>query len=197
MKIARSNRQKAAGDAIAGPMDTETLFRSYAGFVAAFLRRLGVPAADVDDSVQEVFLVTHRKGGYVPGAAHPRTWLAAIATLIAQANARKRARRREHLELLEAADTHSSDVDPHTSLAARESLARVQRALDTLELPHRAAFVLYEIEGESCEAIAAAFDVPLGTVHSRLHHARRRFLHAYSGRSADDTRSDFNIVEKA
>jgi len=56
----------------------------------------------------------------------------------------------------------------------------VQRALDTLDLEHCAAFVLYEFAGESCEAIAASLSIPVGTVYSRLHHARRRFEQAYA-----------------
>jgi RNA polymerase sigma-70 factor (ECF subfamily) len=189
MKIDRSDEQKGTGGAAAparaSAMSTELLFRAYADFVAAFLSRLGVPQADVDDAVQEVFLVTHRKGGYVPGAAQPRTWLAAIAVLIAQANARKRARRRARSHWDELDDARLDSVDPHLTLAAREALRRVQRALDTLELSHRAVFVLFEIEGEPCEAIAASFGIPLGTVHSRLHHARRRFMKAYQQQSDD------------
>lgn len=201
MKIVRSRQQKGSGGRTravpARAMDTEMLFRAHSEFVAAFLRRLGTPAADVDDAVQEVFLVTHRKGGYVPGAAQPRTWLAAIAVMIAQANARKRARSRETTDPREAAKTPPLSVDPHTALAAREALERVQRALDTLDLEHRAAFVLFEIEGEPCEAIAAAFEIPVGTVHSRLHHARRRFMKAYAEHAGDGAQPHAKLVGEA
>lgn len=44
-------------------LGADALFRRYAPFIASFLRRLGVPAVDLDDSVQEVFVVAHRKGG--------------------------------------------------------------------------------------------------------------------------------------
>jgi RNA polymerase sigma-70 factor (ECF subfamily) len=68
----------------------------------------------------------------------------------------------------------------------RKSVARVQQALDTLDHEHRAAFVLYEIEGETCDAIAISFGVPVGTIYSRLHFARRRFLAAYAALTRDD-----------
>jgi RNA polymerase sigma-70 factor (ECF subfamily) len=40
-------------------------------------------------------------------------------------------------------------------------------------------FVLFELEGEPCASIATALGIPTGTVYSRLHHARRRFLEAW------------------
>jgi RNA polymerase sigma-70 factor (ECF subfamily) len=164
----------------AGRIDAEGLFRAHASFVASFLHRLGTPQADVDDLVQEVFLVAHRKGGYVPGAGQPRTWLAAIALRVARSGHRSRGRRREGADDHAMETTASGALDPAEALEVQKSLARVQQALETLELEHRAAFVLYEIEGEPCESIAASFGVPLGTIYSRLHHARRRFTEAYS-----------------
>jgi RNA polymerase sigma-70 factor (ECF subfamily) len=164
-------------------IDAEALFRAHAGFIAKFLGRLGVRAGDEDDLVQEVFLVAHRKGGYVPGSGQPRTWLAAIALNVAAHAARSR--RREALDMTELEGMAAHGCNPEAALDARMSLVRVQRSLDMLDLEHCAAFVLYEIEGESCDAIASAFDVPIGTIYSRLHHARRRFIDAYSnlGRS--------------
>jgi RNA polymerase sigma-70 factor (ECF subfamily) len=158
----------------------EALFRAHAGFVAAFIRRLGIQPGDADDLVQEVFLVAHRKGGYVPGPGQPRTWLAAIALRVARSAHRARSRQRETLEASALDAIAAPGGDPEAALQVHESLARVQQALDTLDLEHCAAFVLYEIEGEPCEAIAAAFEVPIGTIYSRLHHARRRFVDAYS-----------------
>jgi RNA polymerase sigma-70 factor (ECF subfamily) len=162
-----------------GRLDAQALFRAHAPFVASFLHRLGTPAADVDDLVQEVFLVAHRKGGYVPGAALPRTWLAAIAVRLARASHRVRSRRRETADdaLLQLAAPAGG---PEETLQTRRSLARVQCALHALDIEHRAAFVLFEIEGESCDSIASSFEVPVGTVYSRLHHARKRFLDAYA-----------------
>jgi RNA polymerase sigma-70 factor (ECF subfamily) len=166
------------------PLDAEALFRAHAPFVASFLHRLGTPRSEVDDLVQEVFLVAHRKGGFVPGAAQPRTWLAAIALRVARVSKRTLGRRLDSADeqvLAMAPEQH----DPHRSAEVRQSLARVQRALSALDLEHRAAFVLYELEGEPCDAIAASFDVPVGTIYSRLHHARRRFLDAYAALGGD------------
>jgi RNA polymerase sigma-70 factor (ECF subfamily) len=158
----------------------EALFRAHASFVARFLHRLGAPAADIDDWVQEVFLIAHRKGGYVAGTGKPRTWLGAISLRVAMAGRRARSRRREDGDELALHALATSAHDPQQAFETRASLERVQRALDTLDLEHRATFMLYEIEGEACDSIAAAFAIPVGTVYSRLHHARRRFMDAYA-----------------
>lgn len=165
------------------PIGAGTLFREHAAFVGRFLQRLGVPMSELDDLLQEVFIVAHRKGGYVPGPAKPRGWLAAIALRIAQAGRRAQRKREpaagEVIELL-----GSPGADPAEKLELRRALDRVQRALDALPLEQRAVFVLFEIEGESCEGIAQALAIPTGTVYSRLHHARRRFLTAYEAQRA-------------
>jgi RNA polymerase sigma-70 factor (ECF subfamily) len=154
--------------------------------VASFLRRLGTPSAEVDDLVQEVFLIAHRKGGYVPGTGQPRSWLGAIALRVASGSRRTRGRRREEPiddTLLRA--TSADDVAG--AFETQRALQRVQQALEGLDLEHRAAFVLYEFEGENCESIAASLEIPLGTVYSRLHHARRRFLEAHAALEAGRT----------
>jgi RNA polymerase sigma-70 factor (ECF subfamily) len=155
----------------------EVLFRAHAKFVAAFLRHLGTPEPDLDDLVQEVFVVAHRKGGYQPGPAQPRSWLAAISLRVAQAARRLRARRRQSSAEPDA--VCADGRDPAEVLETQRSLSRVQRALAQLSLEHRVAFSLFEFEGESCESIAAMWGVPVGTVYSRLHNARRHFMEAY------------------
>jgi RNA polymerase sigma-70 factor (ECF subfamily) len=167
-----------AGSPPDGRIDVQTLFRAHALFVASFLRRLGIPRSEIDDLVQEVFLVAHRKGGYAPGAGQPRTWLGAIALRVASTS--KRTLRRRHEDSNEEA-VHAALASDDVARTAetRASLVRVQHALDTLDLEHCAALVLYEFAGESCESIAASLDVPIGTVYSRLHSARRRFIQAY------------------
>ena len=64
------------------PIPAEDLFRQHAAWVGRFLSRLGAEPSNVEDLVQEVFLVAHRKGGYLPGAASPKTWLADIAQYV-------------------------------------------------------------------------------------------------------------------
>jgi RNA polymerase sigma-70 factor (ECF subfamily) len=154
------------------PIDSEALFRSYARFVASFLHRLGVRTADIEDAVQEVFLAAHRKGGYLPGSASPTTFLARLALDARRATVRRNLRFwKAHRE--PAASTDEST--PEHALSLQQTAERLQSALNELEPELRAIFLLFELEGESCQAIAEAFDLKLGTVYSRLHMARSKF----------------------
>jgi RNA polymerase sigma-70 factor (ECF subfamily) len=179
-----SKPQAVTGD----HLDAAALYRAHAGFVARFLLRLGAHGQDVPDLLQEVFLVAHRRGGFTVGRAKPTTWLAEISFRVFS-DRRKKTRRK-----LEDADTETVTVAPsHASSPSeraekRQALARVQSALDTLTPEKRAVFVLYELEGESCDSIATGLGVPVGTVYSRLHSARREFARAHE-RLAEDTPS--------
>lgn len=163
-------------DSPEGPTDSETLFKRHARFVASFLYRLGARGPDIDDAVQEVFLAAHRKGGYRPGVASPTTFLARLA-LEANLSRRRRQGRWESARSDEAARAALGrpPSDPAQAMVAKDAARRLQAALDAMDPPHRAVFILFELEGESCESIAAGLNVPVGTVHSRLHAARRAF----------------------
>lgn len=169
-------------------LDSETLFRRHAQFVAGFLYRLGARDADLEDLVQDVFVTAHRKGGYQAGAASPTTFLARLCL-----EARLSSKRRNHRwQLAHGQDlsVQLSGADPHTpehSLATLQAALRMQQALDAMEPTTRAVFVLYELEGQGCDAIAAGLEMKVGTVYSRLHAARKAFRDHVS---RDERRSD-------
>ena len=163
-------------------LDGETLFRRYAPFVASFLYRLGVPASDVNDLVQEVFLSAHKRGGYRPGTTSPKTYLARISLEAKLANERHNARwRASHVDGVAAAIVGQSPENPEGTLAVARAARKLQNALDSIEPGARTVFILFELHGESCETIAAGLDLKLGTVYSRLHFARKKFLTATRG----------------
>jgi len=160
-------------------IDAETLFKRYAPFVARLLFRLGTSADALDDVVQEVFLVVHRNGGYVRGRATPTTYLASIAAKAA-AGYRKKKRSAERWQSLAMVPPvlSSPSANPVQILEADETMAAISRALDALEPDLRTVFILADIEEQSCKAIAAALNIPVGTVYWRLHVARKRFERA-------------------
>jgi RNA polymerase sigma-70 factor, ECF subfamily len=166
----------------------EELFREHAGWVARFLTRLGADRHEVDDLVQEVFLTAHRKGGYIPGAASPKTWLAEIAQFARSTASRTRRRRREEANDGALASAEAGAASPYDRAASTEGLARVQRLLETLSEEQRAVFVLFELEREPLAAIAAGLGVPLGTVCSRLDAARKSVRQAYDELEAGASR---------
>lgn len=166
--------------ATAEAVGAEELYRKHARFVARFLTHLRVASADIEDHVQEVFLIAHKRGGFVPGEASPITWLARIAINVSMTRKRSVRRRREEMDPA-VGELPGFAPGPDRAAETAQSLERVQRALDTLDLEQRALFVLFELEGESCAEIAAGLDVPIGTVYSRLHTARAAFVKVYEG----------------
>lgn len=162
-------------------MDAEALYRAHATFVAKLLYRMGAREQELEDLVQQVFLVAHNRGGYAIGPAQPTTWLAGIAIRVLSTHRRTIRRKKlsdpaSNIPLDELVD---EGVDAHRHAEARESLERVARALDKLSDEQRLVFVLHEIEERSCDALAEELSLPLGTVHSRLFAARRAFQEAH------------------
>lgn len=135
---------------------------------------MGIAAADLDDLVQEVFLAAHARGGYREGAASERSWYLRLAWYAVTGHRRRSRRAPQSLDACEPA-TEGGQL---RTIEARERLARVATALESLSESHRAALVLADVEGYSTEEIATTFEIPVGTVHSRLHHARKRFTEA-------------------
>jgi RNA polymerase sigma-70 factor (ECF subfamily) len=179
-----------------GPIDAAALFRDHASFVASFLLRLGFGREDARDLTQEVFLVAHRRGGYVPGPARPTTWLAEIALRLASRKRRGWRRRPESRADALLTEAPSTSPSPADAAETTEDLARVQRALDSMALDRRAVFILFELEGESCDAIAAGLGIPLRTVYSRLHTARREFSEVYRRLLAAESRSTPTALQR-
>lgn len=170
------------------PSDVTALYDAHAGLVWKHLHRLGVRTADVPDLLQEVFLVVHRRWDEVRRDVPIEPFLWGISAGLA-ANYRRRAFRK--LEVLGTeTDTRASDDDPERALDRSRTRARIEAALDTLSPEARAVFVMFELEALSGAEIARLLGVPIGTVHSRLHGARRDLQRALAGLSPntpDDT----------
>lgn len=165
--------------AVDGHLDSAELFRRFGRFVASFLLRMGVPRSDLDDLMQEVFLVAHKNGGYTPGAAKPTTYLANIAFKATVSHRRKRKTRsfvRADAETVSRAG--ESRGTPEQNVSSSQEIALLQRALDTLDEDKRAVFVMAELQGESVVDIAAGLGIPVDTAYSRLRAARKLFRKA-------------------
>lgn len=153
-------------------LDAATLFQRHAEFVARFLTRLGVAPGDLDDVVQEVFLVVHARGGYVPGPAKPTSYLGAIATRAASSYRRRRGSQLQRSAVLPE-DLDGAHPDPVEILQSNESSRALGRALAELEPELSSVLVLVDQEGASCLDVASASGTPVGTVYWRLHKARK------------------------
>jgi RNA polymerase sigma-70 factor (ECF subfamily) len=142
-------------------------------FLWRSLRRLGVPEADVDDAVQQVFLVAARRE-IQPGAE--RSFLFSTALRVASHARRTLRRRRESDEAVpEQTDTSPS---PEELLDRRRARALLDEVLEALPLDLRAVFILFELEEMTVVQIAAMLGIPTGTAASRLRRGRELFQQA-------------------
>lgn len=156
--------------------DLATVYELNFRYVWRCLRSLGVYDAQLEDALQDVFIVVQQKLGGFDGRAELRTWLYAIALRIAR---KYRDRRRREPASLDTA----RDSQPELVLAANgegaalhsERLALARAALETLSDEQREVFVLSRIEQMSAPEIAEIASVPLNTVYSRLRAARLAF----------------------
>src|SRR5262249_3645364 len=127
---------------------------------------------DARDACQEAFLRAHRGLLRFDGQAQFGTWLYRIVVNICIDRLRHVS---PGLVPLEDVDrTLAGHDDPARAAEGTELGSRIGAALDRLSTVHRTALVLREIQGLSYQEIAAAMGCSVGTVMSRLFHARRR-----------------------
>lgn len=155
-------------------LDTALVHSQHADFVWKTLQRFHVQPSDLEDVFQEVFVVVHRKLASYDGDARLTTWLYGICRRVA-ADHRRRAFRRREEPRAEVASGDAHAATPEDDVARREAERMLDAVLETLSLDQRAVLTMFEIEGMPCAEIAALMDLPVGTVHSRLHHARKAF----------------------
>lgn len=147
------------------------LYDRYAPGLLAYARH--VDRNDAEDVIQTVFLRVMRIApSFQPTANSARPWLFAITTRVLQE--RTRALRRFGAAMLRLA----ADVGERTD-AVPEARADIYHYLTRLTLAKRTVVVLAEFEGFQCQEIADMLSVPIGTVWTRLHHARKELQRYY------------------
>jgi RNA polymerase sigma-70 factor (ECF subfamily) len=148
------------------------------GAVRAFARRLLGDPAVAEDLVHEVFVrLPEAIRGFREEAAL-RTFLISIAVNRARRFTRSRARERAALERMSSEPPPSGAETPEQLVRRRELAQALSRALASLPLDQRVAFVLCEVEQRSSGEAAMIVGVPEGTVRTRLFHARRKLREA-------------------
>lgn len=156
----------AQEEAATSSLDPELTFRRYAPYVAAIAHRLLGREHDVDDTVQEVFVVAVRGLGRVRDPGAVKGWLASITVRVARR--RLRTRRLKGLLGLEESATGEHLVDDAATPEQRTLVGRVYEVLDTLPADLRIAWVLRHVEGEKLEAVAELSGCSLATAKRRI-----------------------------
>jgi RNA polymerase sigma-70 factor, ECF subfamily len=159
------------------PLVFDAVYTNHFHHVARWARALGGLAADVDDLTQDVFLVVRRKLPSFAGPSLP-AWLYGITRKTVSDYRRRAFMRRLLSGVIRSAESAPetsgpAGIDSYERLEARQLMVQV---LERMSSVRRTAFVLFEIEGYSGEEIAELEQIPLATVYTRLHHARKDFL---------------------
>lgn len=161
--------------------DFAALYASFHDGIRRTLGCLGVPQAAIDDALQEVFVVVHRRLDDPARFDSVKGWLYGIARRIAWRHHRSASRTAHKLARIEPP---ADGVSPELELERREAIAFMHGFLATLDEDQREVFVLAEIEGLTAPEIATVVEAKLNTVYSRLRLARARFEHALQRQQA-------------
>jgi RNA polymerase sigma-70 factor (ECF subfamily) len=162
------------------------VYDAHFDFVWRVAANRGVPNAALDDVVQEVFIVIHRKLASFESRSSLRTWIAGIVRRVVADYIAKRGNR--------AAGDQTLEVEPAAEDVSFELLERkaAVELLDTLLAKmtdeQREVFVLHELEQLSCSEISELTGANENTVSTRLRAARRVFEEGVARQRARDSR---------
>jgi RNA polymerase sigma-70 factor (ECF subfamily) len=157
-------------------LDLVSIYAEHFKGVWRNLRRLGVSKAQLDDAVQDVFLVVHRRRTEFASRSSLKTWIFGIVLHVAK-DYRRAARRHAAREARYASEfVEPYDADgPAQEVERREASTLLHSVLDRMRYEHRAVFVLVELEELTLHEAAAACSVSLATCQRRLRRARIAF----------------------
>lgn len=129
---------------------------------------------DAEDIVQDAFVKAFQKLDSFKGTSSFYTWLYRIAFNTAVSHLRKKPSIISIDELQEAIGDNLADDGerPGEAMEKKERSKQIQSALQLLSEEHRTILILREVEQMSYEMLANLFQLPVGTIRSRLHRAR-------------------------
>jgi RNA polymerase sigma-70 factor, ECF subfamily len=155
------------------------LVAAYKDVVYGLVWRLARDRSDVDDLAQEVFLKIYRGLPDFRGEARLSTWIYRIvANVCAQAKAPRR------LEISLERGPGERPIDPgreDASFGEVELRDRLEKAIAQLPEHYRILIAGHHLEGVQYEALAESIGIPIGTVKTHLHRAKRRLRELLMG----------------
>ena len=165
--------------------DTPRLaYEAYFELVWRTLRRLGVAEHQVEDAVQDVFLVVHRRWKDFLQNSSVKTWVLGISLRTGKQYNRNASRVKQ--TQFEFDDTQPSPDCPEFNVEQRQTLARFTIVLERLSYEHRSILVLVELEELSMAQAAEVLEIPTSTAYNRLRMAHRAFEAIWNRQTARD-----------
>lgn len=149
----------------------DEVYAAHFAFVWRVLRTFGVAEAGIEDAVQDVFIVVHRRLADFEGRAAMTTWLFAIARRIASGYRRRTSGQRTE----ELVDDPVGTADTFAALSRAQAAATVMAILERMDEDKRAVFALVELEQMNVTEVATVLEINVNTAYSRLRLARAAF----------------------
>lgn len=168
-------------------LDFTTIYDAWFVHVLRWSRALGGRESDLEDLAQEVFVVVRRKLSRFDGRNLPG-WLYKITRLTVRDHARRAWFRHLFIgrEATDLDELPEKNAGPERALELRQNQLLFHRMIERMSPTRRETFVLFEVEGYSGDEIARMQGVPVNTVWTRLHHARKDFLAMVSKLPAEE-----------
>ena len=167
--------------------EIEALMQAHYAYIHRLALSILNDAAEADDAAQETFIAASRNLDGFRHQASPRTWLTSIAVNQCRSRLRKRKVRQGLLHTL--CNLHllrPPAENPEVRAVQSEADRQLWRTVDALDDKHRLPVVLRYVHELSVPEIAAVLDLNEGTVHSRLHYARKKLQNALGSPEPDE-----------
>jgi RNA polymerase sigma-70 factor, ECF subfamily len=149
------------------------LFDRFEPDLARLIGRMDVPAADVDDLVQLSFMDVARSASRYDDRWPVRSWICGIALMNVRRHRRSMAQVAARVSRWTRERAFTAPPRPDERAEGHELARLADGALRALTQKKREVFVMVVLEGMSCDEVARSLAIPVATVWTRLHHARR------------------------
>ncbi len=164
-------------EAPAARLDFDAIYDEHMPFVWRVARHAGIPEASVDDVVQDVFVVVHRRLGDYDWKRPLRAWLYGIVVRVI-ADHRRSFRRKQARLVSDPLDGDMAQIactrlPPSEEAENAEALRLVLSLLDRLEPEKQEVLVLSQVEEMSVPEIAECLEINVNTAYARLRTAKR------------------------
>jgi RNA polymerase sigma-70 factor (ECF subfamily) len=167
----RTDEELVASIAKGERLAMQVLFARHNVRVYRFVLGMIHNEASAEDVVSETFFDVWQQAGRFEGRSKVSTWLISIA----RHKALSALRGRQHDDITDYAETMADQADtPELAMQKTDRSAMLRAALEQLTPAHREIVNLVYYHEKKIEEVAAILGIPLNTVKTRMHYARKR-----------------------